>query len=196
MFSFYLKLGIFHILDIEALDHILFIAALVAVYMINDWKKILILATAFTIGHTTTLALATLNIIQVPSALIELLIAFTILITGFGNLFKVKEEFSKSLHYVKYSIAMFFGLIHGLGFSNTLRYLLGMEKDLWKPLLAFNIGIEIGQIILITVFLSIEYVLVRYLKVKQREWNLVLSGIAMGVALLMILERWDAAFGS
>ncbi len=194
IFSFYLKLGITHILNLEALDHILFIAALVAVYMINDWKKIIFLATAFTIGHTTTLALATLNIIRVPSALIEFLIAATIFLTGFGNLFKIKEEFSKPLHNIKYLIAMFFGLIHGMGFSNTLRYMLGMEQNLWKPLLAFNIGIEIGQIILITIFLTVEFILVRYLRVKQREWNLVLSGMAMGVSLLMMLERYSAAF--
>ena len=192
IFSFYYTLGIKHILDLQGYDHILFIASLTAVYTLKEWDKVIILATAFTIGHSTTLALATLNIINVPSALIEFLIAVTIFLTGFANLFKTKEDFNPRLHLIKYSIAMFFGLIHGLGFSNYLRYLLGQETSIWKPLLAFNLGLETGQIVIITITLLINFVLTKYLKVKQREWNLVISGAAMGIAFMLMMQRLPA----
>ncbi len=192
IFSFYLKLGIKHILDLQGYDHILFIASLTAVYTLKEWKKVLILATAFTLGHSTTLALATLNIINVPTKLIEFLIALTIFLTGFANLFKTKEDFNPKLHYIKYGMAMFFGLIHGMGFSNYLKFLIGQENQIVKPLLAFNIGLEMGQIVIITITLTLNYLLTRYLKVKQREWNLVISGAAMGMAFMLMMERLPA----
>ncbi len=196
IFSFYLKLGVKHILDLQGYDHILFIASLTAVYTFREWKKVLILATAFTLGHSTTLALATLNIINVPTRLIEFLIALTIFLTGFANLFKTKEDFNPRLHNLKYLMAMFFGLIHGMGFSNYLRYLLGQETNIVKPLLAFNIGLELGQIVIILITLTINFVLTRYLKVKQREWNLVISGAAMGMAFMLMMERLPALLAS
>lgn len=189
MFIFYFKLGIQHILNFTAYDHILFIAAMVAVYQWKDWKHVIILATAFTIGHSTTLALATLNIVNVPTNLIEFLIAVTIFITGVANLFKIKEEFSKRLHTYKYFTAMFFGLIHGLGFSNYLRFLLGNEKSIWKPLLAFNVGLEIGQIVIITLVLLLNLILTSHKKVIQREWNLVISGMAIGISIILMINR-------
>ncbi len=196
MFDFFFKLGIHHILNFEAFDHIMFVIALTAIYSIQEWKKVLILATAFTLGHSTTLALATLNIIYVPSDLIEVLIALTILITGVANLFKTKDEFNPRLHWIKYAIAMFFGLIHGLGFSNYLKFMLGMKKNIVLPLFAFNIGLEVGQIVVISIVLLTNYILINKLKVKQREWNLVLSGAAIGMALLLIVERVPALFGA
>ena len=189
MFSFFLKLGIKHILDIQGIDHIIFIAALTAIYSIKEWKKVIILATAFTIGHSTTLALATLNIISVPTRLIEIFIAITIFLTGLANIFKKNEKFNPKLHYIKYIIAMFFGLIHGLGFSNYLKYMLGLQKNIVKPLFAFNLGLEIGQVIIISLLLFTNYLLINKMRVKQREWNLLLSGAAMGIALLLIIER-------
>ena len=189
---FYLTLGIKHILDLQGYDHILFIASLTAVYTLKEWEKVLILATAFTIGHSTTLALATLNIIKVPSTLIEFLIAVTIFLTGLANLFKIREDFNPRLHLLKYLLAMFFGLIHGLGFSNYLRYLLGQQSNIWKPLLFFNVGLEIGQIVIITITLILNLIFTSYLKVKQREWNLVISGAAMGMAFMLMMERLPA----
>lgn len=189
VFNFYFKLGIDHILDLQAYDHILFIAAMTAVYMWKEWKNVIILATAFTIGHTTTLALSTLKIILINTDLIEFLIALTIFITGFSNLFKIKEVFSKRLHTFKYIIALFFGLIHGLGFSNYLRYLLGEEVSIVKPLFAFNLGLEIGQIVIILVILTVSFLLIKYARVKRREWNLVISSMAMGIALMLMIER-------
>ena len=189
MFIFYLKLGIQHILDLQGYDHILFIAAMTAVYAWYEWKHVIVLATAFTIGHSTTLALATLQVIKVPSNLIEFLIALTIFITAFANLFKIKEEFSKKLQIYKYATAMFFGLIHGLGFSNYLRYLLGSETSIVKPLFAFNVGLEFGQLVIISFVLLLNFVLIKYAKVQRREWNLVISGMALGVSLILMATR-------
>lgn len=189
IFGFYFKLGLQHILDIQGYDHILFIAAMTAVYVLKEWKHVIILATAFTIGHTTTLALATLDFVNVSSNIIEALIVFTIFLTGFANMFKVSDEYSKKVQVYKYIIALFFGLIHGFGFSNYLKYLLGEEMSIVKPLFAFNIGLEIGQIVIIAVVLLLGYLLIEKIKIKRREWNLVISGAAMGISLILLIER-------
>lgn len=189
IFGMYFQLGIDHIIDLAGYDHILFITALCAVYAFKQWKKVLILVTAFTIGHSITLALATLQVIGVPAILIELLIPVTIFLTAFWNVFQNSEEVKEITHRIKYVTALFFGLIHGLGFSNYLRSLLGMEENIVTPLFAFNIGLEAGQIIIVLAVLIFSMLLVNALGVKRREWNLILSGAAMGVALILIIER-------
>ncbi len=190
LFSLYLNLGIHHIINFEAYDHILFIITLVAVYQLKHWKKIIILVTAFTIGHTTTLALATLHIINVPSALIEFLIAVTIFLTAISNLLQKSDKFSPKVHLFKYSLALFFGLIHGLGFSNYLRSLLGTESSILVPLFSFNLGVEIGQLGIVTLIIFLNYLLVNIFSVKQHDWKLVLSGAGMGVAIILMGSRW------
>lgn len=189
IFYLYFKLGISHILDIQGYDHILFVMALTVVYSIKEWKHVIILATAFTLGHTTTLALATLNLISFPANITEILIAFTIFITGFANLFKMKKEYSKKIQIYKYITAFFFGLVHGLGFSGYLRTLLGFEENIVPPLFAFNIGIEIAQIIVIICMLMLNFLIINVLNKKQREWNLIISGATMGIALMLIIDR-------
>ena len=189
MFIFYLKLGLQHILDFQGYDHILFIAAMVAVYSSKDWKHVVVLATAFTIGHSTTLALAFFDIIVFPSEIIEFLIAFTIFVTAFSNLFKQKEKYSKKFHIYKYITAIGFGLIHGLGFSNYLRNLLGEDINIVKFLFAFNFGLELGQLIIILFVFMLNFILIKYLKIKHREWNLVISGMAIGISIILMIER-------
>lgn len=189
VFCLYLQLGFEHIADYQAYDHILFIVTLCAVYLFNQWKKVLILITSFTIGHSITLALASLKIICVNSNLIEFLIPLTIFITGIANVFEKRNDFSKKLHLFKYFSALFFGLIHGLGFSNYLRSLLGFEESIVKPLFAFNIGIEIGQILIVIVFLSLSYIFVNIFKTKKREWTLVVSGMGIGISIILMVER-------
>ncbi|MGB3586189.1 MAG: HupE/UreJ family protein, partial [Tunicatimonas sp.] len=152
-FSLYFNLGLTHILDILGYDHILFVVALCALYMLRDWRKVLILITAFTIGHSITLALATLNIIQVNVALIEFLIPVTIFITAVSNILRSQKNVSPSRVQLNYAYALFFGLIHGMGFSNYLRSLLGKEEDITVPLLAFNLGLELGQIVIVAIVL-------------------------------------------
>jgi len=189
IFQLYLKLGLDHIADIQGYDHILFIIALTVVYPLREWKKLLILVTAFTIGHSLTLLLATLNIIRINTDLIEFLIPVTIFITALGNIVQKSEKIYSGRHKFKYATALFFGLIHGLGFSNYLRSLLSAEEGIVLPLLSFNVGIELGQIIIVLIIAGLTLLFVDLLGAKRREWNLVLSGAAAGISLILAIER-------
>jgi hypothetical protein len=189
-FQLYFGLGKDHILDyVNGYDHILFVLALCAVYLVRDWKKILILVTAFTIGHSITLALATLEIISVKTELIEFLIPLTIFTTAVSNLFKKEEALGKRNIQINYVFALFFGLIHGMGFSNYLRALLGKSHSILSPLLAFNLGLEFGQIIVVTLFLIISYILVDWLNVQRRDWKMILSSAIAGIAFILMKDR-------
>ncbi|WP_439555791.1 HupE/UreJ family protein [Dyadobacter sp.] len=192
-FQAYLQLGFEHITDANGYDHILFIMALCTIYTLIDWKKVIVLVTAFTIGHSITLALSTLGLINIDPAWIELLIPVTIVITASLNFFyKVpkgsfgkKEENSTT----RYALALFFGLIHGLGFSNYLRALLGKEASIFNPLLGFNIGLELGQLIIVFVILSIAFVVIEILRAQRLSWIHILSGIIVGMAFSLILNN-------
>lgn len=189
-FGLYFGLGREHILDYwNGYDHILFVLALCAVYSVHDWKKILILVTSFTIGHSITLALATLQIIPVKTELVEFLIPLTIFITSFSNLFRKERAIDKGNVQINYLFALFFGLIHGMGFSNFLRSLLGKDQRILSQLLAFNLGLELGQIIVVTMFLALSFILIDILKVSRRDLKLVLSSAIAGIALLLLKER-------
>ena len=187
MFKLYLELGIAHISDLQGYDHILFVAMLCAVYTYKEWRQVLILVTAFTAGHSLTLALATLNIIRVSTVWIEFLIPVTVFVTAVGNIITGKP--GKGAAVIKYALALFFGLIHGLGFSNYLRSLLGTGKSIFIPLLSFNIGVELGQILIVFCILTLTAIMIHIIKMKQREWTLVLAGAGAGIALTLMLER-------
>ncbi len=193
LFQTYIELGFKHISDITAYDHILFIVALCAIYKISEWKKVAILVTAFTIGHSITLALAALDVITFPKKTIELLIPVTIILTCFYNIFGTKSAssdsiFNKNIN-INYIFAMFFGLIHGMGFSNFLKAMLmpGEESQLVKQLFAFNIGIELGQLLIVAIILIVSFIAFNLLKIKQNYWNIGLSTIVglMSVKLLV-----------
>ncbi len=186
-FELYLQMGFSHISDIQGYDHILFITALCAVYQLKHWKNVLILVTAFTIGHSITLGLATLDIIPRNAEWIEFLIPVTIFLTCLQNFFQKSEIRGQQIN--RYITAMGFGLIHGMGFSNFLSALLGGSDELLVPLFAFNIGLELGQVFIVLVILTISYGLISGLRVIDREWNLILSGASAGIALVMIFER-------
>lgn len=188
-FALYFGLGKDHILDTNGYDHILFVIALCAVYLLHDWKKVLILVTAFTIGHSITLALATLNIVAFPGEVIEFLIPLTIFITAFANVLKRDEASSKAAIQINYVFALFFGLIHGLGFSNFLRELLGQSQNIITPLFAFNLGLELGQLIIVAIFLIAGFVLVQLMGVARRDWRLVISSAIAGIALVLMSDR-------
>ncbi|WP_026956173.1 HupE/UreJ family protein [Algoriphagus vanfongensis] len=186
-FELYFRLGLQHILDINGYDHILFVLALCAVYIPRDWRKIIILVTAFTIGHSLTLALATFKVVEIRSDIIEFLIPVTIAITAFVTILKPRPSSGKNVQ-MNYLLALFFGLIHGLGFSNYLRELLGKEAIIWKPLLAFNLGLEAGQLVIVGVFLLMTSVLVGIAGVNRKEWTLVVASMVLGVSLMLMLE--------
>ena len=191
VFPLYFGIGKDHILDIgQGLDHILFVLALTVVTRPQEWKKVLILITSFTIGHSLTLALATLNIIAVPASLTEFLICLTILITAVSNLFN-KKNIESSAPMLNFWYAGIFGLIHGLGFSNMLRAMLSGSSDLIWPLFAFNVGLEFGQIIVVALFSLLTYAALEWFKVTRRDWIMIFSSAIAGMALMLIAERID-----
>ena len=181
-------LGFRHIIDLNGSDHMLFILALVIRYLGTDWKKILILVTAFTIGHSITLALSTLNWIYFPMSLIELLIPLTILLTGISN-FMVKDFSFSSKYHIIYYLALFFGLIHGLGFSNYLKSLLGKEESILLPLFSFNIGLELGQLLIVGCILVFSFIFINYLKINRKSYIRIGSIITIALSMIMIIDR-------
>jgi hypothetical protein len=189
-FRLYFDLGREHILDTNGYDHILFVMALCVLYSIREWKQVLILVTAFTVGHSITLALATLDIITVRAELVEFLIPLTILITAISNIFKKGEAPSSRSMQLNYAYAAFFGLIHGMGFSNYLKSILGRDKSIFTQLLAFNLGIEVGQIIVVTLVLFSAFVLVDLFGVNRRDWKLVISSAIAGIALILANDKF------
>ena len=186
-FQFYLKLGFNHIANFNGYDHILFLVVLCAVYQLKQWKKIIILVTAFTIGHSITLFLVSFDIFSIPSRYVKLLIPITIMITSLHNI-GIIEKIKNSNMSKNYFLALFFGLIHGMDFSNYFKALIMSPEEIIIPLLAFNIGLEIGQFLIVFVIVYISYVFLSVLKVKYYSWNLFVSGAAFGVSLISILE--------
>jgi hypothetical protein len=187
-FLLYFDLGFDHILDLNGYDHLLFIIALCAIYVSSDWKKLLVLVTAFTIGHSLTLALSTFQLVRFDSNVIEFLIPLTIFITAFLNLFRKDRPMYERKIKFSYIIALAFGLVHGLGFSNYLRALLGKDADIILQLFAFNVGLEIGQIIIVFIFLAITFVMVDIFGVARRDWKMVISSAIAGIAIMLMLE--------
>lgn len=187
-FWFYFKIGWEHIISMDALDHQLFIAALAAIYLLKDWKQVLILVTAFTIGHSLTLALSVLEILTVPDQWVEFLIPLTIVLTAASNLFQ--RSFTTRSIRINYFLALFFGLIHGMGFANTIRFMLAKDQSLLNGLLGFNLGLEVGQIVVVSVLMGLSYLVVDRLKVVRREWVIFVSAVVFGLALNIMLERW------
>lgn len=191
-FQVYFAEGRDHILDYRfGYDHILFIVALCSLYVVRDWKQLLILVSAFTVGHTVTLALASLDIIPINEPLVEFLIPLTIFIAAVSNLFKDEDSIHQRNVHINYIYALVFGLIHGLGFSNYFRAILGKDRSIISQLLAFNIGIEFGQIIIVGIFLSAAFLFVDLFGVNRRDWKMVISSAIAGISLVLMK---DAAY--
>ncbi len=187
-FPFYLQLGFEHISNLAGYDHILFLIALCAVYKIQQWRNILILVTAFTIGHSVTLALASFGDLTIPSRIIKFLIPTTIFVTALHNVLKHQTE-GKGKMARNYVMALFFGFIHGMDFSNYFRALLMGDSSIVVPLLGFNLGIELGQLLVVFVIVGIAFLLLNVIGVKHREWNLFISGAAAGMSLISMFEN-------
>lgn len=193
MNDFYLwfSTGFEHISDWKGYDHILFIWALCGMYSIRQWKKLLILVTAFTLGHSLTLALSVLDIFTVRSAIIEILIPVTIILTCILNLFQLDRTLDERLG-LRYVSALVFGLVHGLGFSYLLKSLLGTEENITQPLLAFNIGLEAGQLLILGLILILGTAFSRFLKITERDRRFFIAAVVLGMALVLLLERVSA----
>jgi hypothetical protein len=196
-----MRMGIEHILQFpEGYDHLLFILALSAIYTFSEWRKIFLLVTAFTLGHSVTLLLTISGISPIPSTVIEWLIPLTIIIVCILN-FVVKmdehndqraEKVNSSTMHQRYSMALLFGLIHGLGFANYLRQML--PDSLFSPLLGFNIGLEIAQILVVLVGLLVGFLVIKYLNFTKNRWKIVLSAIILVFALHLFVMQTLALF--
>jgi len=185
----YLEIGLRHVLDINAYDHILFLVALTVPYAFKDWKKVLILVSVFTLGHTLALLLSVFEIVTIKASLVEFLIPITILCTAVYNLFTSGKSAKKDNISVTGFITLFFGIIHGLGFSNYFKTILGGSAgDKMLPLLEFALGIEVAQIIVVLVVLLLSFIVQNFFRNSKRDWILIVSSIIIGVIIPMLIE--------
>lgn len=192
-FLIYFQIGLKHVLDIHAYDHVLFLIALSVPFSFNDWKRILLLVTVFTIGHTTALFLSVFGIIAVKVNVVELLIPITILITALYNLFTAGKTSKNGSVNLVFIITLFFGIIHGLGFSNYFKTILGGSNiSKLLPMSEFALGIEVAQIVVVIVVLILSYIVQTVFRFSKRDWALVMSAFIIGVVLPMIIgnEIW------
>lgn len=187
-FTFYFRMGWEHIISTDASDHLLFIITLASIYLLQNWKQVLILVTAFTIGHSLTLALCAYDIIRLNSKWVEFFIPVTIAITGMFN-FLQKDFQPKSLR-LNYFFALFFGLVHGMGFANTIREMLAKSQTIAVPLLSFNLGLEAGQIAVVITILLLALLIVSKAGLPRKWWVYLLSGTAIFFAGYMCINRW------
>ena len=188
-FMIYLEIGLRHVLDINAYDHILFLVALTVPYAFKDWKKVVILVSVFTLGHTLALLLSVFEIVTIKASLVEFLIPITILCTAVYNLFTSGKSAKKDNVSVTGFITLFFGIIHGLGFSNYFKTILGGSVgDKMLPLLEFALGIEVAQIIVVLVVLILSFIVQNFFRNSKHDWIIIVSSIIIGVLIPMLIE--------
>ena len=188
-FWIYFQIGLKHVLDIHAYDHVLFLIALAVPFSFKDWKQIVLLVSMFTIGHTLALLLSIFGIIAIKVNVVELLIPITILITALFNLFTAGKSSKKESVNLVFFITLFFGIIHGLGFSNYFKSILGgSPSSKLIPLGEFALGIEVAQIVVVFVVLVLSYIVQTVFRFSKRDWTLVMSAFIIGVVLPLIVE--------
>ena len=187
-FIFYFKIGWFHIMSTAATDHLFFIAVLAIIYSFSDWRKVLILVTAFTLGHAITLFMSVLNLISLNSEMVEFLIPCTILVTAMVNLFLKQEQ--RASHVMQYGIALGFGLIHGLGYANYIRMILSADQQLVWGLLSFNLGLDAGQIVVVCLVLLTVWLSTRMHAKAHLQWIRIVSAAVLLFALKLAIERF------
>ncbi|MEE2902655.1 MAG: HupE/UreJ family protein [Myxococcota bacterium] len=184
--SFFL-IGWQHIVDINAYDHLLFVTTLCAAYQVMQWRQILIIVTAFTLGHSGTLVLSSLELIPTNQTLVEILVPITIMATAIVNILKPAEKPDNSDVKIKYGIALCFGLVHGLAFANNFKVIMFGESILW-PLFLFNVGIEVGQIFIVILFMATLWIYSEFLDGDHYKWNIFMSGAGFGIAGTLVLN--------
>lgn len=181
--------GMAHILSMGAYDHILFVTLLVTTFAFRDWQKLLLVITAFTVGHSISLAISTLGFIRISAPLIEALIATTVLVSSIYAILSCKKPDTMKLWTFAAAVA-FFGLIHGLGFSFLLKAMLGKEQSVFLPLLYFNLGLELGQLIIVLVVLVFSLLLVKLIKLSLTSYKLIIACSIAFIAAKITLERF------
>lgn len=188
-FRLFFKLGTQHIIDIYSVDHILFLMALSVIFLLKDWKRVVILIASFSVGHSITMVLAVMDIFNYNENLMMFLMPMTILLTGISNLLQGKENYN-IYKYVNrnYFLALIFGLIHGFDFANYLKGMLAAEPNIVRPLIAFNLGIQAGQIVIVSLFLLISTIFIGTFNFNRRDWVMVISSAIAGIAITMMFE--------
>ena len=188
-FWIYFKIGLHHVLDIRAYDHLLFLIAMTVPYAFKDWKRILILVSLFTIGHTIALILSVFGVIIIKVNLIEFMIPITIFATALFNLFTSgKSSKNESISFIGF-VTLFFGIIHGLGFSNYFKTILsGAPQSKLLPLGEFALGIEAAQLIVVFIVLVISYIIQTIFRFSKRDFTLVMSSFVIGVVIPLIIN--------
>jgi len=188
-FWFYIRLGLEHVLDWQAYDHILFLIVLVAAYSFAGWKRVLWLVTVFTIGHTLALFLSVYGLMRLSSRWVELLIPITILVTAFYNIISAKKKEKQRSAVLLYFATAFFGIIHGLGFSSYFKMIASNTENKFLPLIEFALGIEGALIIVATSVLILALIFQNILSITRRDWILVISSIVIGVILPILMDH-------
>jgi uncharacterized membrane protein YidH (DUF202 family) len=187
-FWLYFTLGLEHVLDWTAYDHILFLVVLCAAYSFSSWRKLLLLVTFFTIGHTLSLLLAHYDVVSVSSVYIEFLIPITIIVTAFYNVITAGREHKNQKTGILYVITVFFGLIHGFGFARY--YDMIRQGDSIVPLLEFALGVEASQVIVVIIVLILAFIFQLLFRFNKRDWIIVISSVVIGMTLPMVFENW------
>lgn len=187
-FWFNVEYGINHVLDINAYDHVLFLIVLTVPYLFKDWKRVLLLVSLFTLGHTLSLILAAYNVVSVNGQLVEFLIPITILIVALFNVFTAGKGAQKEKIGVLFFSTLFFGLVHGLGFAREFQILVGRADNKLLNLLEFALGIELSQIIIVFIVLFLGYIIQTVFRFSKRDWVMVISAVVVGLVIPMILN--------
>ena len=187
-FWFNVEYGINHVLDINAYDHVLFLTVLTVPYLFKDWKRVLLLVTMFTLGHTLSLVLAAYNVVDVNGVIVEFLIPITILIAALYNVFTAGKGAQKGKVGILFLATLFFGLVHGLGFAREFKMLLGANDNKILLLLEFALGIELAQVIIVFIVLFLGHLIQTIFRFSKRDWVLVISSVVVGLVIPMILN--------
>jgi hypothetical protein len=189
-FKLYFELGLTHVLDINGYDHVLFLVVLAAPYLFSSWKKILFLVTIFTIGHSVSLVLSSYNVVSVNSKLVEFIIPVTIAFTAIFNIITSGKRIYNSKISLIFLTTLLFGVIHGLGFSNYFKMIVGNTDYKFIPMIEFALGVEFAQIIIVIVVLLLSTIAQNILNISKKYWVLILSSITLGLVIPMLLSRW------
>jgi len=187
-FWFNIKYGTNHVLDINAYDHVLFLIVLTIPYLFKDWKRILVLVTMFTVGHTFSLILAAFDVVKISAAVIEFLIPITILILALFNVFTSGKRSRQEKHSALFFSTLFFGLIHGFGFAREFKLLVGRSENKLATLIEFALGIELAQIIIVFIVLFLGHLIQTFFRFSKRDWIMVVSSIVVGLVIPMLLN--------
>jgi uncharacterized membrane protein HdeD (DUF308 family) len=188
----FIQLGFRHIVDVEAMDHILFLFALAAIYRMRDVRNALWVVTAFTIGHSITLALAVTGAMRVPSSIVEFLIPVTIVVTAVENLIVSARNRAAKQGWYRPVFAGVFGLVHGAGFATYLSSL--FVSSIAVPLFGFNVGIELGQIVVLIAAAALLASVDRFIvwsRMQSAAWPaLRVRIVAVSALIAVVASHW------